>query len=150
MLSAREVADYFLASVDEEAGDSLSNLKVQKLAYYSQGFHLANYGRPLFPECIEAWEHGPVVPELYRAFKQHGAEPIPAPEFLDRSKYSAEEIELLDEVYSVYGQFSPWKLRNMTHAEPPWKDAYASGSRIISNESMQRYFGGLLRDVQQS
>ncbi len=147
MLSAREVADYFLASVDEEAGDSLSNLKLQKLVYYAQGFYLANYGKPLFPEQLEAWEHGPVVPELYRAFKQHGAEPIPLPDSLDFEKYPAEVRELLDEVYSVYGQFSASKLRRMTHAEAPWKEAYNSGSRVISQESLSKYFSSLLANA---
>src|SRR5450631_518283 len=60
MLTARAVADYFLSLVDEEAGDSLSNLKLQKLVYYAQGFSLALTGKRLFDEAIEAWEHGPV------------------------------------------------------------------------------------------
>ena len=36
-LTARDVAGYFLASVDEDSGDNLSNLKLQKLLYYAQG-----------------------------------------------------------------------------------------------------------------
>ncbi|ADR52578.1 hypothetical protein CKC_04145 [Candidatus Liberibacter solanacearum CLso-ZC1] len=31
---------------------------------------------------------------------------------------------ILDDVFEFYGQFSTWKLRNMTHTEAPWKDAY--------------------------
>jgi uncharacterized phage-associated protein len=54
MASAKNVAEYFLTTVDEEAGDSLSNLKVQKLCYYAQGYHLAMFGSPLFPDAIEA------------------------------------------------------------------------------------------------
>jgi uncharacterized phage-associated protein len=150
MLTAREVADYFLTRVDEEAGDSLSNLKLQKLVYYAQGFHLANYGKPLFPEPIEAWEHGPVVPQLYHAFKQHGSAPIPPPGSFKLKRYSPKTVELLDEVYTVFGQFSAWKLRNMTHAEPPWREAYEAESKVISHDSMRRYFGSLLRDVSKS
>ena len=41
MISCFNVARYFLAQVDEDAGDSLTNLKLQKLVYYAQGFHLA-------------------------------------------------------------------------------------------------------------
>ena len=146
MLTAHDVANYFLSLVDEEAGDSLSNLKLQKLVYYAQGFQLALTGKPLFPEQIEAWEHGPVVSSLYRNFKQHGAEQIPAPEGgVDRSQYSPEIADLLDEVYSVYGQFSASKLRGMTHEEPPWREACSSyPSSEISLPSMQKYFSTLV------
>ncbi|WP_273039158.1 Panacea domain-containing protein [Iningainema tapete] len=47
--------------------------------------------------------------------------------------------ELLDEVYRVYGQFSAWKLRNMTHDEEPWKDAY-EGNMIITHQDLKQYF----------
>jgi uncharacterized phage-associated protein len=50
MLNCDEVAKYFLAQADEDAGDLISNLKLQKLVYYAQGFHLALYDIPLFPE----------------------------------------------------------------------------------------------------
>ncbi len=43
MLSCFDVAKYFLAQADEDAGDLISNLKLQKLVYYAQGFHLALY-----------------------------------------------------------------------------------------------------------
>ncbi len=45
----------------------------------------------------------------------------------------------MDEFYQVYGQFSAWKLRNMTHDEPPWKAAINNGG-VISQKSMQRFF----------
>ncbi len=51
--------------VDREAGDVITQLKLQKLMYIAQGIHLALYDAPLFKEEIEAWQHGPVVRELY-------------------------------------------------------------------------------------
>ena len=47
MLTCFDVAEYFLAKTDEDAGDAISNLKLQKLVYYAQGCCLAMYGRPL-------------------------------------------------------------------------------------------------------
>ncbi len=70
MICVFDVAEYFLSLADEEAGDFLSNLKLQKLVYYAQGFHLALFNRPLFMAAIHAWQHGPVVPELYHAYKK--------------------------------------------------------------------------------
>jgi uncharacterized phage-associated protein len=119
MMPAREVAKYFVSLVDEEAGDSISNLKLQKLLYYAQGANLALYDAPLFPEPIEAWTHGPVVPDVYHRYKQHGGEPIPV-EQVDLDAYNEQVREVLDEVNEVFGQFSALKLRAMTHNEPPW------------------------------
>lgn len=142
MLTCFDVADYFLAHCDEESGDQISNLKLQKLAYYAQGFSLALLGRPLFDEPIEAWMHGPVVPSLYRKYKDHGGMGLPKPDNINFEKYSDDERDLLDEVYRVYGQFSAWKLRNMTHEEQPWKESYVEGasSMPISNEAMRSFF----------
>lgn len=139
MLSCHDVAKYFLAQTDEDAGDLISNLKLQKLLYYAQGFYLALYDEPLFAESVEAWTHGPVVPELYHAYKHYDSSSIPIPDDIDFSKYDERTRELLDEVYCVYGQFSAWKLQNMTHDEELWKDAHCS-NMIISPQTMKQYF----------
>lgn len=146
MISVHDVARYFLSLSDEDAGDAITNMKLQKLAYYAQGFHLAMHGTPLFSEAIEAWPHGPVVPELYHAYKQHGSGCIPAPVDMDFSRYDPKTRGLLDEVYNVYGQFSAWKLRNMTHEETPWVRASATGD-AISLADMEEYFKTLLVDA---
>ena len=139
MATCHDVAKYFLSRVREDVGDTISNLKLQKLVYYAQGFSLAVLGTPLFEESIEAWEHGPVVPELYHEYKGHGSSAIPAVKAGSADDaFSTEQLELLEEVYDVYGQFSAWKLRNMTHAEQPWIDAHPSGT--ISHESMGEFF----------
>ena len=72
MFTVKQIAKYFLALSDPKVGDIISNLKLQKLCYYGQGFHLAFYGTRLFPNKIEAWTHGPVIRELYQAYKKHG------------------------------------------------------------------------------
>lgn len=138
MLSCYDVAQYFLAKADEDAGDLMSNLKLQKLVYYAQGFALALLDRPLFPEPIEAWVYGPVVPALYHEYKGFGSGPIPSPVSLDFEKYDQEARELLDEVYATYGQFAAWKLRNMTHDEPPWRDTPEGW--VITHEALRDYF----------
>lgn len=140
-MTCKDVAKYFLTLVDDDAGDLISNLKLQKLVYYAQGFSLALFGKPLFGETIEAWMHGPVIPVLYREYNACGGDPIPHPEGFNLGLVDTETAELLDEVYEVFGQFSAWKLRNMTHAEPPWKDVYVPGaSAEITRESMEEYF----------
>jgi uncharacterized phage-associated protein len=142
-VDVRDVAKYFLSLCDEEVGDTISNLKLQKLVYYAQGFHLALTGKPLFDDEIEAWAHGPVVPSLYHEYKDHKACAIKSPDDFDPSCIPSDVRALLDEVYTVYGQFSAWKLRNLTHEEKPWIDAYDK-TVIIPKKAMKEYFSNLI------
>ena len=136
MNKALDIANYFLAKADGEAGDLISNLKLQKLLYYAQGFHLAMHGKALFKEDIEAWTHGPVVPEIYQYFKGYGDAALPHPKKVPA--FSEQTVDFLDEIYKVFGQFSGWKLRNMTHAESPWKSTRPSNT--ISHKALTSYF----------
>lgn len=139
MLSCFDVATYFLTQISEDAGDLISNLKLQKLVYYAQGFYLALYDTLLFPEPIEAWIHGPVVPVLFEYYKKYKAGAIDYPNDVDFSIYDDETKSFLDEVYLEFGQFAAWKLRNMTQEEYPWKLA-AQTHAEISHKSMKEYF----------
>lgn len=138
ILHSRDVADYFLANVKEDSGDSISNLKLQKLVYYAQGLHLAMRDAPLFGEPIEAWDHGPVVPGLYHAFKHRGYRAIEPPEQFVADDYAPEAREILDAVLEVYGQFAAWKLRDLTHDEPPWRDTPRNNE--IAHTALKGFF----------
>lgn len=141
MLTCHDVADYFLSlSDDEDSGELISNMKLQKLVYYAQGFYLAKYGKRLFNATIEAWTLGPVIPALYHEYKEYGCNAIKLTRNIDFSKYNEETKELLDEVYSVYGQYSAWKLSELTHNEPPWKKYHSKTDKTIPLKSLQEYF----------
>jgi uncharacterized phage-associated protein len=136
--TAFDAAKFFLTLSEPEAGDFISNLKLQKLCYYAQGFHLAMFDEPLFPDSIVAWEHGPVVPEVYEEYRGHGGKAIPVPTDVDFGVLSEQAQDLMREVWDTCGQFSAWKLRNLTHAEPPW--AKTKRGAVISPDLMREYF----------
>ena len=143
--SASTIAKYILSLGDIDAGDVISNLKLQKLLYYAQGFNLAVNKSPLFDDEIRAWTHGPVVPNVYREYKDIGSSAIMlAPDFTP-PELNADAMSLVNEVYNVYGQYSAWKLRDMTHEEPPWVNAYGIAPRtLITLEAMESYFKTLV------
>lgn len=141
-LKARKVADFLLTLTEPDVGDLVSNLKLQKLVYYCQGFYLALHGEPLFEEPIVAWQHGPVVEALYHEFKEHCSGAIPVPTDLDFSLYTDEQQEVMKEVYQVYGQFSAWRLRDMTHEESPWKET--PQSQEITHSKLTSFFKTLV------
>jgi len=142
--SAIDIADYLLSlENDVEAGEVLSHLKLQKLLYYAQGFHLALYDEPLFDEKIEAWTHGPVCYDVYQKYKKYRSGRIPPQGSINLEKYDNRVKELLNEIHSVFGQFSAWKLRNMTHGERPWRQAWErnqAGYEEITHEELKEYF----------
>lgn len=149
--SASEIAKWFVASLDREAGDSITHLKLQKVVYYAQAWALVLLTRPLFDEDFQAWAHGPVIESLYNEYKQHGWNAIPAPE--ETPEFEEDVEDLLSEVWDTYGDFSAKHLERLTHQEAPWKDARgdlpmeARSNAIISKQSMRNYYSALYRDV---
>ncbi|KJV77587.1 hypothetical protein RHORCCE3_2148 [Rickettsia hoogstraalii str. RCCE3] len=87
ILSCFDVANYFLVLVDREAGDSITQLKLQKLIYFAQGIYLALFDKVLFEEEIKAWKHGPVVPALCSIFGSLRDNVIPLPYEIDFAIY---------------------------------------------------------------
>lgn len=139
MAKVLDVALYFACKGDADAGDSITNLKIQKLLYYAQGASLAIRDEPLFDANIHAWQHGPVVESVYHEFKNFGSGQVIFDDMCEaHDRLTEEERDIADEVYDVYGQFSAWKLRDMTHAESPWKDTSPRGA--ISLKKMKEYF----------
>lgn len=139
MVTASDVAKYFLFRANKNEDSDVSNLKLQKLIYYAQAFHLAIFDKPFFDEDFEAWTHGPVCPNIYHHYKQYGASPIQIDSEIEIDQFSQDQLELLEEIYDVFGQFSAWKLRNMTHEEAPWKDKEATAG-IIEKSSMMEFY----------
>lgn len=133
-----DIANKIIAKTDTEHGDSISNLKLQKMLYYMQGFHLAYFGTPLFEDDIVAWQYGPVIPSVYANFKSFGKGNISLPEDENIIKLTPDEESLFAEVYEVYGQFSAVKLMEMTHNESPWETTEIQD--VITKDKLKSFF----------
>ena len=144
-VSALAVAEYFLflAAEDFTATAPITPMKLQKLAYYAQGYSLALHDRPLFHEPIHAWPYGPVVQPLYDAYKRYGGGPIPLADGYDSTQLNTGIMLLLNQVYGTYGPHGAWTLSAMTHAEQPWRDTPQRA--VIPTELMRDFFARQLR-----
>ena len=139
-----EVVNFILVLGDQhDDGDPIPPLKLQKLLYYCQGFNLGAYNHPLFKEDIEAWEHGPVVFSVWRSYRIYGSRAIDVPEPLLNTSISDEQMRLAEKVYNAYGQYSAWKLRDLTHQEPPWQNT--PRNHAISHKLMRAHFRTKIR-----
>lgn len=136
--NAIDIAKKIVCRTDVEHGDTISNLKLQKLLYYMQGFHLALFDAPFFNEAIEAWTYGPVVPVVFREFKRYQNRAINPQNYSDELVLTDEEQQLFDGVYDEYNRFSAVVLMQMTHSEGPWK-SHAIGD-VITIDEMRKFF----------
>lgn len=140
MATAIDVAKKLVADLGE-----MTAMKLQKLIYYCQAWHLARFDSPLFEEEVQAWVNGPVVRSVYE---------------LHRNQYTVTdwkygEIDALDInarntiewVEANYGGFSADQLSQMTHNEVPWQVARADlsaddrSNRPIRRELITQYYG---------
>lgn len=122
-LSASDVAKYFIWK-SSRSGRPITNKKLQKLVYYAQAWYLVSNGgkKKLFPEKIEAWIHGPVVPDLYHQYKEFGFGPIDS-KLGSEKGITGEKKDLLDEVWHEYGELDAHTLEALAHSELPWREA---------------------------
>ncbi|MBQ8672665.1 MAG: DUF4065 domain-containing protein [Bacteroides sp.] len=139
---ALDIANKLIYKAQEDepnGGERLTNLKLQKMLYYQQGYHLAAFGTPLFEEDVEAWMYGPVVPCVYDVYSRYGSATLPE---TDNPIELLEEEEILfNQVYQAYRDFSAIGLMNRTHNEQPWLQALPHDrGTIIPCESMKSYF----------
>ncbi len=148
MLSCYDIANYFI-DLANQTGSFISNLKLQKLVYYAQAWHLALYDEPLFEEDFQAWIHGPVIPSLYQKYKSFGWQPIDE----DVTPQLPNNIrEFLNEVAGEYFACDAYELERMTHAEGPWNwarknlPADTSSTEVIEKDWMREYYGARVQE----
>lgn len=144
MYKAIDIAKYIICYANEKK-EEVTNLKLQKLLYYAQAWYLVNFNKPLFDEKIEAWQFGPVIPDVYNEFKSFGRTPIEI-EDEDCKKIinDVECVNYLDEFCEHFLKFSATDLVSMSHSEEPWINAFNNAiSNEISQEVMQKYYSAM-------
>lgn len=151
------VANYFLEAGDKD-GVPITHLKLQKLVSIAYGFHLAFFDQRLFNERVEAWDLGPVVPELYHEFKRFGYEPITSMatvfdhhngRFYTVRAASPRVRKVLRFVWERYGKRSATQLVQLTHAPgTPWRKARDKGETVIDDGEMRDHYRELARRIQ--
>ena len=130
--------------VIDELGGVVDTLKLQKLVYYCQAWHVTAFGAPLHSSKTEAWESGPVARALWpqhRGRYKVRAEDLAAPSTLA----DEQSADLVRSVVAYYRPFSGEQLEDMTHQDAPWRDVFQPNqNREITLGAMQQYYAGVL------
>ena len=141
-----DVATYIL-----QRQGRMSAMKLHKLLYYCQAWHLVWEEEPLFDSEIEAWRDGPVVPDVFK--KHKGAfmiDELPGPG--DPADIDDYQLESIDVVLNTYGRMSAYELSERTHAEAPWINArrgvspHDRSEQVISPFAMREYYAARLNE----
>ena len=153
---ARAVANYFLDLAAKE-GRQLDPMGIQKLVYFAHGWNLAIFGAPLIQQRVEAWDYGPVIADLYQAFREFGRNPITrhAKKFdfdpvtnspaettpaIDDSPATKPTRGLLDRIWASHKHLTSIELSNLTHVPgSPWTIARQEGKREIDDSLIRAY-----------
>lgn len=146
-------------------GLSVSPLKLQKMLYYEQAWHLVYFGEEntLFAEAPHAWVNGPVYPAIYYEYKDKvpgmcdhlkvtdfvSEDTNPMAEMkrlVDKMGLTPEEVELAERVIMLYGSKTQNQLILLTHSEKPWSvqregmAPYEYSDKEISISTMYHYY----------
>ena len=133
----------------------VSNLKLQKLAFFCQVVSfILNDRRILIEEnAFQAWQYGPVLPDLYYALKGHSSNPISLSFVRNLAESSTNEANSLidvndgnaiSETINHFGDRSALDLVNLTHEkDSPWDLVWKntiSKSNMILDQSISDFY----------
>jgi uncharacterized phage-associated protein len=157
--AATAIANEFLRK--PQAAGRLTQMQLLKLAYIAHGWNLAVNGAPLLAEQVRAWDYGPVVPDLYDHVKFYGTGPVMRPitpsdnevyrffkgvrpsEEPYQAELSSSERDVIDRVWNRYGQYSGFKLSDLTHKPgTPWFQTYFGEGKnsVIPNDRIRAHY----------
>ena len=132
---ANDVANWILFEAKRQ-NIPLTHMKLQKLLYYAQAYMIGMTGEPLFDNQIQAWKHGPVIPDVYHKYSKYGGSVISD---LDGEVAPDEYAYFISDLVQEKGHYSAYELRNMTHNEQSWNKAI-SGNGIVTPEMLNEEF----------
>lgn len=134
-------------------GYTINPLKLQKLLYFIQAWHIALFEKnTLWEELPEAWVNGPVYRSIYNIFKKKfyrnenfqykaNGEKLQQElkEVVEQSRLSSTQRDFIFDVLNIYAPMSDEKLVLSTHQALPWNKArngYSPIDRCTNHSSV--------------
>ena len=136
-MNAVSLSNYVI-SLFEERKVPVTNLKLQKVLYYIQGYFYKHFGKAAFSDELYNWQYGPVVPVVYYEYNDNGSAPLKSRLFCEDPSISDNEKKLIVSIVDKCAGIATSRLVSMTHSENPWKSA-GSGN-VIEKNSIEAFF----------
>lgn len=132
----------FILKHESKCQRGVSNLRLQKLLYFVQAKSLMDNNMPCFGDDIEAWDFGPVVPNVYHHYKIFGSSAIPCNDVSVSSELE-NDSRMKYSICDALGQCSKYstsQLVDITHMQSSWKNAYRKFDNRITNDAIRKEF----------
>lgn len=155
VLDVRAIANVILDRAERQ-GIEVTNMALNKIAYFVHCDYLLEKREPLISAKIEAWQHGPVFREIYHEFKRWGDAPIRSRATkvdpfsgdvgIAEVKFGNEEGQYIETLIDRYVRFSAAQLRAISHTEGgPWHvvwahDGHSNPGMKITNELITEHY----------
>lgn len=150
MYDARQIANWFVRRAQQD-GKSLSIMSLLKLTYIAHGWHLEMQDAPLFGNKIEAWQYGPVIPDVYNSFRRQGIVVGTTTQTVLDLNLDPADKDLLEQVWNIYGSLPAFRLSDMTHVPGgPWDIATKTGGNYakIPDELIKQHYVDLRKKAE--
>lgn len=115
-------------------GIPISNMALQKLLYFVQLLHIQEFGFPAFQDNFEAWRQGPVIRDVYNAFRKYITSPINGNDQVLLRYSTTIDVGLRYCVWKVLhrlSEYDDWTLVQISQQTKAWRDAYIPHEYVI-------------------
>jgi uncharacterized phage-associated protein len=121
-------------------GGEIDKVKLLKLVYFGDRFHLRDYGRRIIPGKYYGMRMGPVHSEVKDIVDSNIYDDnekqlidesftkinhdirLKNEKSFESSLFSQSEIDVLEKTWQYFGKFNNWDLKDITHFYPEWKN----------------------------
>ena len=140
MYSAIDIAKYIIDKCTVE-NQPVSNLQLQKILYFIQINYIRLQNCVAFDEPMEAWQHGPVIPDVYNEFVDCGGTKIHRLYENKRKMFkNPMDKSIVDALTDRCRSMNPWELVARSHkVGSPWEKIYNGYKREIPKEVIYNY-----------
>lgn len=126
MYSALELSKYITAKCIQDERP-ITNLQLQRILYLVQRDFLQKRGCPAFEDSIQAWQFGPVIPEVYYYFCGFGV--MPVSHLYGQHEINPDDRAFVDSIIEAKRKLPPWDLTAETNKnDGAWDRTYQDGA----------------------
>ncbi len=142
---AIKVANHLVKMANDAGQTDMTPLKLMKTTYIAHGWMLGLYGDPLVSEDVEAWQYGPVIPEMYRetsTFQRKHITSLPNEYVVELTE---QEMSIVKQTFEGYSNYTAGQLVALTHKKgTPWhlitEGKHYGAGVVIPNGIIRDYY----------
>ena len=154
---SRAIANIFVEkSQNVEYPHQLTIMSLLKYVYFAHGWTLGYTGEPLICHEVQAWKYGPVVPEVYHAFRgkgfivrQKAIDPeTKKPYEVNQMGLTDRQLSIINGVFDKYSKLGAFELSYATHhPASPWSQYDGDFYSIIPDPVIEKYYKKAVNNI---